>query len=407
MNRNDQRRVVIVGAGPIGLEAALYARRLGFDVVVYERGQVGNYWRAWGHIRLFTPFEMNSTPLGRKELAGRDLPDAQEILTGHQHIESYLVPLAASATLRDCIRQETAVVMMGRTDLCKTDLPNSPKRGESRFRLLLRQGQTEFFDEADIVLDCSGTYAHHRWLGPGGLPALGELAAQQHIAYWLDDILGPKRNHYAGKSILLIGSGYSAATSACLLSTLAESHPEMWVVWLARGARHQPLVRIPNDPLRERDRLAARANNLAARGDGNVEFHSQAQVEAIEWSNQVFRVKARVSGRERIFEADRLIANVGYMPDLTLTRELQIHTCYASEGPMTLAASLLKQSTSDCLAIHAGGPSVLKTTEPNYYVLGAKSYGRNSQFLLRTGFEQIRDVFALLTGRPDLDLYKT
>ncbi len=406
MNRTESRRLVIVGAGPIGLEAALYARRLGFDVTVYERGQVAHYWRSWGHIRLFTPFGMNSTPLGRAELTSYELPADHDLLTGHEHVERYLAPLASSPSLRDCIRTETAVLMISRAGCCKSDLPPEYPRDERRFRLLLRQGQTERIDEADIVLDCTGTYANHRWLGNGGIPAMGELASQQHISYWLDDILGTRRHHYAGKSVVLIGSGYSAATTACLLSTLAESHPETWVVWLARGARHQPLVRIPNDPLRERDRLAARANNLAARGDGNVEFHAGTTVEAIEFNQQAFRVVTRSAGRERIWEADRLIANVGYMPDLTLSRELQIHLCYATEGPMALAASLLKQPRGDCLTATPGGPAVLKTTEPNFFILGTKGYGRRSTFLLRSGFEQIRDLFALLTGKPDLDLYK-
>ena len=44
--------------------------------------------------------------------------------------------------------------------------------------------------------------------------------------------------------------------------------------------------------------------------------------------------------------------------------------------------------------------------EPNFYLLGQKSYGRGSTFLLRTGFEQVRDVYTLITGQPTLDLYK-
>jgi hypothetical protein len=38
-------------------------------------------------------------------------------------------------------------------------------------------------------------------------------------------------------------------------------------------------------------------------------------------------------------------------------------------------------------------------------VLGAKAQGRNGQFLLRTGFEQVRDVFAAITGKADRNLY--
>ncbi|RMH96251.1 MAG: flavoprotein, partial [Calditrichaeota bacterium] len=40
------------------------------------------------------------------------------------------------------------------------------------------------------------------------------------------------------------------------------------------------------------------------------------------------------------------------------------------------------------------------------YILGMKSYGKHSSFLLKIGFEQIRDVFRLITGDPELDLYR-
>ena len=34
--------------------------------------------------------------------------------------------------------------------------------------------------------------------------------------------------------------------------------------------------------------------------------------------------------------------------------------------------------------------------EPGFFILGAKSYGRNSQFLLSIGWQQVDDVFASL-----------
>lgn len=406
MAKPETRRIAILGAGPIGLEAALYARSLGFPVTVYERGRLAEYVRWWGHLRMFSPFGMNSTPLGRHTLRMIHLPAENDCITGLDYINAYLTPLASCDLLKDCIRPGTAVVLVGRSGYLKDESPGDPKRGERPFRLLIRQGDTERIEEADIVLDCTGTYASPRWLGEGGIPALGELSTRQHIAYWLDDVLGEKRSHYAGKSILLVGSGYSAATSAVLLATLAEAHPEMWVVWLARGPRRQPLPRIPNDPLKERDRLAVRANSLATRGDGNVEFHAQSVIQSIEWHNQVFKVTGRVAGKERTWEVDRLIANVGYAPDTTLFRELQVHECYTTQGPMALATALHKHGGSDGLTITGIGAQALRTTEPNFYILGAKSYGRNSQFLLRTGFEQVRDVFTLITGNPGLDLYK-
>ncbi|MHB8648329.1 MAG: hypothetical protein ACYDAR_21315, partial [Thermomicrobiales bacterium] len=156
---------------------------------------------------------------------------------------------------------------------------------------------------------------------------------------------------------------------------------------------------------KERDQLAVRANTLATRGDGNVEYHPQTVVTAIECAgaDRGFKVRALCGGKSVTWEADRLIANVGYTPNTDLYRELQVHECYASLGPMNLAAALLKHAGGDCLAVPAQGAAALRNPEPNFFVLGAKSYGRNSNFLLRTGFEQVRDVFTLITGKTLLD----
>ncbi|MCI0460698.1 MAG: hypothetical protein L0Z62_27420, partial [Gemmataceae bacterium] len=61
---------------------------------------------------------------------------------------------------------------------------------------------------------------------------------------------------------------------------------------------------------------------------------------------------------------------------------------------------------ADCLQQTGHGPDALLSPEPNFFILGAKSYGRNSHFLLRVGFEQVRDVFRLITGRATIDLYR-
>lgn len=413
MLRNDKPRIAVLGAGPIGLEAALYARTLGLPVTIYERGRAGEYLHRWGHVRLFSPFGMNSTPLGRaavrSEDAQHEFPPETECVTGKQHLAAYLEPLAKADLLRECLRCDTQVVTVGRRGFLKEEEPASSKRGEQPFRLLLRDSKkAERVEEADVVCDCTGTFGQHRWLGVGGIPAVGESAAEPNISYQLDDVLGDRKAHYAGKTVLVVGGGYSAATTVCNLATLGEQQGETWVIWLARSGRSQPIVRVTGDPLKERDRLAVRANMLATRADANVEFHPQTVVEAIEFTgpDRAFKVTARAAGKLRTWEPDRVIGNVGYSPDRLLYRELQVHECYASFGPMDLAASLLKHAGADCLSIPAQGAAALRNPEPNFYILGAKSYGRNSNFLLRSGFEQIREVFTVITGKADLDLYK-
>ena len=144
---------------------------------------------------------------------------------------------------------------------------------------------------------------------------------------------------------------------------------------------------------------------LATRGDGNVEFHPQTVVTAIECAgaDRGFKVRAQCAGRSATWEADRLIANVGYSPNADLYRELQVQECYATMGPLNVAAALLKHAGADVLTVSSQGAAALRNPEPNFYLLGSKSYGRNAQFLLRTGFEQVLNVFTLIAGKAKQD----
>jgi hypothetical protein len=409
-SRIDAPRIAVLGAGPIGLEAALYAATIELPVTVYERGRIGDHLHQWGHVRLFSPFGMNGTPLGRARLRAdnpsHDFPGSGDYLTGREHLSAYLQPLAKSPLLQGALRLETAVLHVGRRGLLKEE-GSADVRRRQPFRLLLRQGKKEWVEEADVVLDCTGTYGQARWLGEGGIPAVGELAARPHIAAGLEDVLGDRRNHYADRTTLVVGAGHSAATTVCNLSKLAEKHPATWIVWLARGSATQPIRRLVNDPLRERDQLAVRANMLATRGEGNVEFHAQAVVESVESAgpDRGFKVAARCAGKPMTWEVDRVIANLGGSPNTEMYRELQVHECFASLAPMGTASALSRNPGADLAAVGSPNAAALRNPEPNFYVLGAKSFGRNSAFLLRTGFEQVRQVFTLITGKSDLDLY--
>ena len=384
---------------------------LGLRFTIYERGRLAdNLWR-WGHVRMFSPLGMNTTPLGRaaatKQKPGQDWPGDATCVTGREHVNLYLAPIAES--LQGTIHTDTLVLQVGRRGLHKQDDPGGAGRAKQPFRLLLRDKQNrERIEEANVILDCTGTYGQHRWLGDGGIPAIGEFAAEPHISYNLDDIPGERKNHYANKNVLVVSAGFSAATSVVNLAQLAVEHSSTWVTWIARGSNTWPIKRFPNDPLKERDRLAVRANNLATRADANVEFHAQTVVDAIESQGQDkgFRVTLRSLGKSRTIEVERIIGNVGYTPDRLLYRELHIHECYATFGPMKLATQLREAQGPPAAKRIASGAETLTNPEPNYYILGAKSYGRNGNFLLKDGFEQVRDVFTLITANGGLDLYQ-
>ena len=380
MSKPGTLRIAVLGAGPIGIEAALYAKACGHSVTVYERGQVGEHLMRWGHVRMFTPFGANVSPLGMtallREKRPKDIPAEGDLLTGRQFRDAYLVPLSESEMLIESMHPQNMVLQLGRA----TSLKKSEPDERLPFRLLVRSASgPERIDTADAILDCTGTYSTPNWLGDGGLPAIGEIAARQSIPHGLEDILGEKKDFYAGRSIVLIGGGYSAATTICQLAALAEEHSSTWVFWLTRGPRGAPLPRIANDPLKDRDKLAVKANSLATRCDGNLEFHPQTQLDEVigHGPDKGFRVAGRTNGKPVSWDVDRVIGAVGYRADLRLHGSL-------------------------CVDEPAGR---IETREPGYFILGSKSFGRDSSFFLRDGFEQVRKVFALLAGNPRLDLY--
>lgn len=406
------RRVAVLGAGPIGLEAALHAATLGADVRVYERGSdVAVNVEAWGHVILFSPFGMNHTPLGRRLLSehGVALPDDRAYMTGRQYRARYLVPLSQLPLLAGRIETGARALAVTRAGLLKDERIGEPARAEVPFRILLEGDGAEREETAGIVLDCTGSYGNANWMGPGGIPALGERALRDRIEYGLPDVLGGDRDRYTGRRVLLVGSGYSAATAALALARLACEAPGTSVVWATREGGPGPVPVIEGDVLPVRAALARDANRLAAKLPRGVSWCKETAVREVRALDRE-RFEVTLEGpdgvRREIF--DRMIANVGYVPDSTIYRQLQVHECYATLAPMKLAAALLAASgpekAADCLALGGFGPDVLKNPEPNFFILGMKSYGRNSAFLLRTGYEQVRDVFGILTGGSALPI---
>ena len=183
-----RKRMAIIGAGPVGLEAALLGRELGHDVSVLERGRVGDNVAHWGHVRLFSSFALNRSERGARLLKaeGAALPGAEDYLTGREFLDRYLEPLARTDLLSPCIRERTRVVSIGRDGIGKRDLIGGPRDAHA-FRLLVEtDGGEESFVEADVVLDCSGTYRNHNWMGNGNVAALGERATFPFpIQLWL------------------------------------------------------------------------------------------------------------------------------------------------------------------------------------------------------------------------------
>ena len=404
-------RLAIVGGGPIGLEAALHAGERGYDVKVLEAGGVGEQCRRWGHVGMFSPWRMNCSPLGLRTLGRegiRPYEEPESCPTGLEYVQRYLRPLARSAPLRGRVRQGCRVIAIGRKGLTKSDRIGDPSRGTIPFHLLIERGGRRSLVEADLVIDGTGTYDRNRHPGDGGIPVPGEERYGDLIDHHLPDITGRDRPRFADRRTLLIGSGYSAATAVVSLAALARVAPATRVLWCYRRGTDSPLPRFPNDPLPARDELAVAANRLASGSVPAVQPMPGTVLSAI--APAASRASGRrVSGGEALrvtlrrgeetgrAEVDRILALVGYEPDRSIYAELQVHECWATSGPMKIAAALLGEAAGgDCLAQSAPEADALTNPEPGFFILGSKSYGRNSAFLIRNGLEQIRLLFTTL-----------
>ncbi|MSP61417.1 MAG: NAD(P)/FAD-dependent oxidoreductase [Myxococcales bacterium] len=382
------RRLIVVGAGPIGLFAALAAAERGFAVTVLERGQVGAALRRWGEARLFSPLAMNLPP-GARALLG-DLPPDDALLTGPEMAARVLEPLARTPLLVGRVLTAHTVVAIGRARMNRTDYADHPLRAERPFRLLVDTPEGERTFEAEAVLDASGVYGQPLALSAGGLPARGERAVGDRLIRDLGG-LHQRRADLRGKRVLLVGHGHSAAHAVALLDCLAREAPGTHAVWATRSLARRPCVEVADDPLPERQRVAAAANALAADPPGHLTVERRATVAAIAREGAALRVT--LSG-ERAVTVDAIVALTGYRPDLSFLSELAIEIAPSTEGAARLTRAI--SSITDCLAVPKVVARDLASGEPGFHLVGAKSYGRSRTFLIKTGLAQLETILDAL-----------
>ncbi|MEJ7845081.1 MAG: FAD-dependent oxidoreductase [Acidimicrobiales bacterium] len=402
--------LAVIGAGPTGLDAALAALDEGLDVVVLEAApSVAASVRDWGHVRLFTPWAINASHRMRRHLnaAGSAVPadtDSATRPTGAELAEQLLEPVAALPVLAGRIRTGTRVTAVGREGLLKHEHIADADRAARPFRLAVHGDGGDDVVRARAVLDCSGGYAVPNALGDAGIPARGELGLADRIDRRLPD-LAADQGYWSGRTTLLVGAGYSAQTAAGDLAVLADGAPGTAVVWAIRETE-PAFGAVADDPLPARAALSDRAMALATGAHPAVTARTGVTVEAVAERNDRLVVTLRGDdGTLDDVEVDRILALTGTLGDQSIYRQLQVHECYATLGPITLSGALLGAAAGDCMTQPAQGVDVLRNPEPGFYVLGNKSYGRNNQYLLRVGYEQVDvvlpDVAATLGRLPE------
>lgn len=414
--------IVVLGAGPAGLETLLAAREVGFSAVCLEAGEVGQSLRRWQDIRMFSPWSHNASARGREALArvGTGLPDDIDPdappPTGREYLEQYLLPISRLPEVASCLYPQTRAAGVSRQGLLKTDAIGSPERSATPFQILWEQAGREGMVRAPIVIDATGVYENPSPSGNGGLWAPGERSLSSSIERWIPT--ADTCRSLADRRTLVIGSGYSAATAILALIDARDPSDTAGATgsihWVYRGT-DGPIQAIENDALPERAQLTERVKALADDPPPELKIHDGSSVISFPGSDSAspnsdaepassiqVEVERLEDGQRRILEIDHVISLTGYRPDPSLLRELQVHHCWASDGLMKLSAQLLTASGGDCLAVQTDPSQTLANPEPNLFVLGSKSYGRFSQYLLRSGHEQVEAVFSTFLSPKSL-----
>ena len=229
--------VAVIGGGPVGVEAALYARFLGYFVILFDARRVGSRLVRWGEFPMNVPFGEATSTLGLAALeaqgVAQDLPDANSIVTYREYIEKYVTPIAKSDLLEECIHINSPVISVSRAHYQKFQPASIEDRSEDEFRLLLNgKVRGEFTQLADIVLDCSGDGRSPAGIGPGGSMAIGQSSLGQHFEVGPRDLSDKDRDRFVGKHTVLFGSGPVACRNAAQFIALAQDNPNTRLTWV-------------------------------------------------------------------------------------------------------------------------------------------------------------------------------
>ena len=385
--------VAVIGAGPVGLAAAAHLVARGETPLVLEAGPTaGASVLKWGHVRLFSPWRYNvdEASAALLEASGWVRPPGDEHPTGRELVERYLAPLAALGAIRPFLRLRTRVLGVSRQGL---DRSKTPGREDAPFVLRVETDGVEWEVPARAVIDASGTCGSPNPLGASGLPALGESRLADRIFYGIPDVLGRDRRRYAGRRVLVAGSGHSAFGVLLDLAALAEEHPETRVTWAVRRASLDGLFGGgAKDQLEERGRLGTRMRALAERG--GLTIARSFGISSLQLTVQGIVAGA---GEASLGPVDEIVAATGFRPDLAMLRELRLELDPIVESPAALAP-LIDPNLHSCGTVPPHGAGELRHPERDFYVVGRTSYGRAPTFLMLTGYEQVRSVASALTG---------
>ncbi len=422
--------IAIVGAGSVGIEAALYARFLGYDVDLYDVGRPARAATRWNQRSMEVAVVECTTSLGHAALVAQDenyrRPDSNVVWNGQQYADEYLTPVAKSDLLHDFVHINSPIIEISRCRSSLEQLPGSgfhdrtrqseaanrppssslrealQERCNDEFRLVVRsRDRGDYTTRADIIIDCRGHYSSVCGWGPSGGQSIGASQVEEFVHRWLPGDARFELRMVEGKQTLLFGQSEQAKRFAREWVELCGSHDGdfklIWIIPTISESMDQDVQQLAEE-LSKQVSSSKRFSSMTTLGIDRIQRTEsgvwrlqllQADDSTIEMTGDLFAP----------FPCSRPTVAIG--SDL-LSQSLPVDWHLGD-------ASMMPASDSELAAANFfyddyPGWSVA-TREPHYYRLGSWHYPHHARGLVES-YGQIRDLFALLGTRRDLDLYK-
>ncbi len=369
--------IAIVGAGPVGIEAAIYARFLGYFVSIFEQRRVAHRMLDWHDRPLAVTVEECTTSMGHAAIAAQNSEyirkGSKEVFTGRTYAEEYLLPLAKTDLLFDDIHFLSPVVDVSRYRTFITDEIDMQERCNDEFRILVEgRHRGPWVSRADVVIDCRGPTQKQSGFGPGGGLAIGEKELRELFLLHtpLDRKFDPKT--VVGKHVFLAGQSIRAGQFAREYLSLFGDEASSRLTWAIRP-----------DRTHDSSEIGQALADIRGRASANIVIVESLGVENIQRN-----------------EAGKYLLK--FLKDDDSTVEMQCDAIISLAGgrECNLSSELFETQLDGVGDCHA-----FLTSEPGFYKLRGGDLETGAGVGLRDAFRSIRQLFAMLAGRQDLDLY--
>lgn len=382
--------IAVIGAGPVGIEAALYARFLGYFVSIFESRRVGHRMLDWHHRKLAVNVGACTTPLGIAAIKAQDpayqIPERETIWSGKEYAESYLLPLAKTDLLFDDIHFLSPITNISRLRTNRDQPVELQERCNDEFRLVVEgRHRGTWTARADIVIDCRGHYQTSDGIGPGGGEAIGETSCRG--SFLAHSVLDRKfeSKQILGKHICITGVGARACQFVNEYLDWYQANSGGRLTWI-----------VPADHDYWSDELMQTVRNLESRKANELQTYELLGVEKIHKDDSGWLLNLLMADSTAVdFRCDEFVA----FPQ----GRAQSLSCAIDDSPYS--------------ARWETAPAFF-TCEPGYYRLRARPLEfmesntdserqlLNAGFGLDRAFDSIRELFAVIVGRENLDLYR-